>query len=152
MAKMAEHLGVVAQRPDQETGVGPDVVWGLGGLQFWVIELKTGAAGDGISKADAGQLSQAMDWFARQYDQTCAGTPVMVHPSSRLMAEATAREGMVVVDAGMLEALRRAFSAYATGLSTVNWSRAEEVNMLLIGHRLTVLDLPRFTRAARPGR
>lgn len=152
MAKLAEHIGLVAQRPDQEAGIGPDLVWSLGDLAFWVIELKTGAAGDRISKGDSGQLSQAMDWFAGQYDQSCTATPVMVHRSNQLTPEASAREGMLVIEEEQLQALRRAFSGYASGLAAADWSNTDEVNQLLIGHKLRASDLTTYTRAVRAGR
>lgn len=152
MKKVAEHIGLVAQRPDQETGVGPDVVWALGGLSYWVIELKTGSIASKISKEDVGQLSQAIDWFSKQYDQSCVGTPVMVHRSFQLTPEATARQGLVVIDAGKMEALRDAFRAYATSLAATDWTRPDQINKLLIGHGLRAADLFKYTRTVRAGR
>ncbi len=42
MRRLGQHLGLAAQRPERELGVGPDVLWGLGALHFWVIEARAG--------------------------------------------------------------------------------------------------------------
>lgn len=64
MQRLGEHLGLAAQRPEHELGAGPDSLWGLGALDYWVTEAKTGATTDVIHKRDANQLSGSILWFA----------------------------------------------------------------------------------------
>jgi hypothetical protein len=39
---LGEHLGFTVQRPERDTGNGPDVLWALGGLRYLLIEAKSG--------------------------------------------------------------------------------------------------------------
>jgi hypothetical protein len=58
---LAGVLGFVGQRPERDfRGGGPDVLWSVGGLDYWVIECKSGSDHNPISKRDADQLSGAI--------------------------------------------------------------------------------------------
>ncbi|WP_457348965.1 hypothetical protein [Sphingomonas sp. UYP23] len=66
--------------PEDDYGKGPDNLWSLGGLNYLVIECKSGAtSAKAISKHDCNQLTGSMIWFGKQYDNACSVTPVMVH-------------------------------------------------------------------------
>jgi len=114
------HLGFAAQRPELETGDGPDVLWSLGGLSYLVIECKSGAITDFIPRHDVAQLSQSMTWFGKKYDDTCKPTPVMVHKTSLLHNKAHAMNGMRVVSFERLAELRESASRFAAALSHNN--------------------------------
>jgi len=109
------HLGFAAQRPERDTGEGPDVLWLLGDLKFLVIECKSGVSTDFISKHDAAQLSHAMDWFAAKYDATCAAVPVLVHKTATLHRTAFARAHAQVITFERLAELRDAYPTTSTG-------------------------------------
>jgi hypothetical protein len=72
MHDLGLHLGFSAQRPERDTGEGPDVLWSLGELAYLVIECKSRSTMDAIWRHDAEQLSHSMDWFDEKYDHTCA--------------------------------------------------------------------------------
>jgi hypothetical protein len=152
LRQIAEHLGLAAQRPEREIGSGPDVLWGLGGMDFWVVEAKTGATSDVIHKRDAAQLGHSMDWFRDRYDQTARATPVMVHPARRMARDATATPGMRVLTEDGLGRLRDAFLAYAAGLASSRWDSAEAVAGQLVGHALRAGDLPSYLRTTQAAR
>ena len=40
---IARYIGFIGQRPEGEFGKGPDVLWGVGNLKYFVIECKNGA-------------------------------------------------------------------------------------------------------------
>jgi len=74
-----------------------------------VIECKNGSTTTtGISKADLGQLEQALTWFANRYGSETA-VPVIIHPLDYVSPKATLPKGLRVVDAKKLELLRKTF-------------------------------------------
>jgi hypothetical protein len=111
------HLGFSAQRPERDTGEGPDVLWLLGDLSFLVIECKSGVATDFISRHDIAQLSHSMDWFANNYDGTCKATPVLIHKVPVLHKSATARSGTRVITFSRLAELRSSIRRFADSLA-----------------------------------
>ena len=46
---LAGLLGLSAQRPERDTGNGPDVLWAVGPQQYLVIECKSGATNDEVA-------------------------------------------------------------------------------------------------------
>lgn len=78
-------LGFGSQMPEEDFGKGPDNLWSIGNLSYFVIECKSGAVkAQAISKHDCNQLTGSMMWFTKQYDKSCAATPIMVHKKTRL--------------------------------------------------------------------
>jgi len=116
MHDLGVHIGFAAQRPERDTGEGPDVLWLLGDLKFLVIECKSGVDTDFIAKRDAAQLSHSMDWFASHYDKTCLATPVLVHKVAKLHKTAVARDGTRVITFERLAKLRDAVRVFTTSL------------------------------------
>lgn len=130
----------------------PDVLWALGGLDFWIIEAKSGATSEVIHKRDANQLASSMNWFRVRYDTTAHATPVMVHPARQLSYDATATPCMKVLTGDGLARLRSAILAFAAGLASDRWDNADSIDSQLQGHELRASDLPRYVcnyRAAR---
>lgn len=80
--QIALFLGFNAQRPEAEFKKGPDVLWEIGQLKYFVIECKNGATTDLISKHDCDQLAGSINWFITKYDKTCSAIPIIIHPSN----------------------------------------------------------------------
>lgn len=116
MLDLAHHLGLPAERPDHDQGVGPDLLWAIGLDKYLIIECKSEATTDFIAKKDAAQLSQSMDWFEQSYPNA-SGTPMMVHPVAKLHAKATMPASSRVIDRGKLASLRTAAATYGRALS-----------------------------------
>jgi hypothetical protein len=114
------HLGFGAQRPERDTGEGPDDLWSLGDLAYLVIECKSGTNAAFIWRSDAEQLSHSIDWFAEKYDQTCTATPVLIHNSAVLDKKASARSGTRVIIFDKLAELREAVRKFAAALAADN--------------------------------
>jgi hypothetical protein len=150
MLQLASHLGFKGQRPERDTGVGPDNLWALGGLSFWIIECKSGATGDEIWKKDAAQLGQAVDWFRTNYDSTCVCVPILVHPSNRLERRAAARAETRVLTREGLQAMKDAARGFFQAVSPMQ-SYADEaaVARQLTASGLTAGALLQFTREPR---
>jgi hypothetical protein len=118
MFDLGRHLGFETQRPERDTGRGPDVLWGLGELSFLVIECKSGASTEFIAKNDAAQLSSSVDWFRGVYDSRCGVAPLMVHRVAQLHPAAAPREGMRVLTFDRLDGLRAAVGKLSRALAT----------------------------------
>ena len=68
IAWLALPLGYISQRPEKEYGHGPDVLWSLGELRYFVIECKNGVTNGIVNKSDANQIAGSANWFRTQYD------------------------------------------------------------------------------------
>lgn len=82
LKNIARYLGFDSQRPEQEYKKGPDVLWKIGELNYFVIECKNEATSSTISKDYCNQLNGSGTWFETKYDNTCTYTPIMVHPAT----------------------------------------------------------------------
>lgn len=153
MKELAQHLGLVAQRPEQEIGKGPDVLWMLGDSRFWVIECKSGSEQEAIPKSDMGQLSQSVDWFAESYDGSNQVAPILVHPSRDLDGKASAAAETKILTFSKLEGLRNAVKEFATAVAAHRpycdpkgvWERlvTAGLNAEVLEERWTVSPKPR---------
>ncbi|MEV0088696.1 helicase C-terminal domain-containing protein [Saccharopolyspora sp. NPDC050642] len=132
MHDLGMHLGFAAQRPERDTGEGPDVMWSLGELDYLVIECKSGSTTDAIWRRDAEQLSHSMDWFAEKYDHTCSATPILIHNTFMLHGQASARPGTRVITFAKLAKCRDAVSKYASALAAGNsFQDADKISIQL---------------------
>jgi replicative superfamily II helicase len=152
--ELGEHLGFGAQRPELESGRGPDVLWLLGDLSYLIIECKSGSESDVIFKADMAQLSQATDWFEETYDGTCRATPLLIHPSDRLDGRASAGRGSRVMTFRSLEKLRESVEKFSAAIA-VNDTYADHK---AVWERLVAFGLngeafsQRWTASPKPSR
>tara|TARA_R110001599_G_scaffold110476_1_gene274361 strand:- start:73 stop:1092 length:1020 start_codon:yes stop_codon:yes gene_type:complete len=141
-------IGINSQRPELQTGKGPDNLWVFKGQKFFIIECKNGAGSQGeISKADLGQLEQATTWFEKQYGEETDFNPVMWHPFRKLGQGGTTVSNMRVVTAEKLDKLKKAlydFSREITDDSSIE--DIEKIKQSLVSHGFTdALFLDRFT-------
>lgn len=153
MQQVAEFIGFKAQRPELEFKRGPDILWAVGNLRYFVIECKSSATVPTVSKHYANQLSGSANWFDQRYDQTCTSTPILVHPSHIFEAAGTPHPATRVVTTDLLQRFReevRAFiKAVAVSVDTIDATHAQK---LLEHHRLTPDRLiETFTRAPKTG-
>jgi hypothetical protein len=107
---LGKALGLHSQRPEREYNEGPDNLWLLKDGRYLVIECKNGSTTQqGISKDDLGQLEQGMTWFRRRYGSDVSVLPVIIHPLTAVGYQATALEGLRIIDVQRLDLLRRSF-------------------------------------------
>jgi hypothetical protein len=156
MESLGNALGYRADRPEKTTGSGPDCLW-FTGETFLVIECKNcvKTSRDAISKSEAAQLGSSASWFETNYPDRQA-TPVLVHPTDKLKADAFPPTGTMVLDRDGLLKLRSAVTDFATALaqsSAEAWTPGDIVS-LLRAHQLNAasslmqfLSVPRRDRA-----
>lgn len=138
MRDAAKILGFEAQFPEADYGAGPDVLWAVGGLRYFVIECKNEAVTDTVNKKDCNQLAGSANWFAAKYDPTCTAVPIMVHPASAFEHAATPPPGARVMTKEKLPPFRDAFLKYCIGVSRlVDFGQPKDLASLLTVHQLT---------------
>jgi len=138
MQQLGEFLGFLAQRPEVEFNSGPDVLWAVGNLKYFVIECKSSAVVEKITKTYANQLSGSMNWFGIRYDQTSSATAVLVHPSKFFEAAASPHPTARIITAKTLPLLKEAVHGFAKALAaSVDTIDAKQAQQLLDHHNLT---------------
>ena len=114
---LGKFLGFGSQMPEDDYGKGPDNLWSLGGLEYLVIECKSGAtSARAISKHDCNQLTGSMVWFGKQYDPSCSATPVMVHPKITPENAATLHSDARIITVEKLAKLVESLRGYARAI------------------------------------
>lgn len=115
---LADHLGLAGQRPERDTGRGPDGLWALTGAVFLVCEAKSKSKDNHpVYKKDAEQLSNSMDWFRGEYGTNAKVTPLLIHPRQGFDKKAGVPTGCRVMTTAKLAALRDALNKLIVGLS-----------------------------------
>lgn len=143
LAELGKFLGFGSQRPEDETGRGPDNLWALGNLKYFVIECKSGAVlADKISKENTNQLNGSIIWFTDKYDNSCSATPIMIHPKTIFEHAASPHSDIRIVNMPGLKKLRDAVRAFSISLATSGgFKDANEVSKQLGHHRLSANEI-----------
>jgi hypothetical protein len=140
LRQLGTMLGFSANRPEREYGEGPDVLWLLGQSVF-PIEAKNRVQPDvdGISKHDAGQLTQSTKWAEETFAERKTLVPVIAHPSSKVGLNAFPPDGTRVLTPRTLESLIKALNGFVLVLNTKAQEKWEvaEVEHLLQEHKLS---------------
>lgn len=117
LCDLAWHLGLAGERPERDTGRGPDGLWALTDGTYLIIEAKSGAKDSHpVYKSDAKQLSNAMDWFRAEYPRA-GGVPVLVHPRPEFDRHAAVPTDCRVVTTEKLASLRESVRGLASSLA-----------------------------------
>lgn len=149
---LAWHIGIAGQRPEITVGKGPDGLWAFQNGSFFIIEAKNEAeTGHPVSKDDAKQTSNAVDWFNSHYPSS-SGTPILIHPESKFDFHAAVPVGCRVITHRRLINLSSSLSKFAARL-TANFAYRDpkRISALLANHGFTQDEfIKRFTEAGRP--
>ena len=112
--ELAYFLGFESERPENEYRIGPDVLWAIGDLSYFVIECKNGATTATISKRDCNQLNGSMNWFSTKYDQTCTSKPILIHCSGQFEFAASPTQGTRIITEKELTKLKSQVLKFVT--------------------------------------
>jgi len=147
--ELADILGFESQRPEKETGRGPDVLWSVGSQLYFVIECKSEAVSATITKTYLNQLAGSVNWFQSEYDFGASCIPIEVHPSTTYEYAATPVEGTRVLDREGLTAFRGAIRMFTVAVSPIfRTCETTEVAKLLNTYGLLPLSIiQKFTSA-----
>lgn len=138
MQDLGSFLGFGSERPEDKIGKGPDNLWALGGLNYLVIECKSGATkAEKVSKHDTNQLNGSIVWFEEKYDKSCKKTPILVHPKTIFEHAASPDPLIRIITHAGLAKLRNGIKDYATALTTAcGFKDAQEIERQLRFHKL----------------
>lgn len=143
LTELGEHLGFIAQRPERDFGIGSDVMWVLQPGVYAVIEAKTGAVADTISKRDINQLAGSVNWCEGAYPGSKV-IPVMVHPAILVDKAGTPPVGAKGLSVEKMEALKAKVRDLASALAAHDAFRdPTKIQPLLVHYGLagnTIID------------
>lgn len=139
MKDLGSFLGFGSERPEDQTGRGPDNLWALGNSRYFVIECKSGAvSADRVSKHDTNQLNGSIVWFDEKYGRSCTRTPILVHPKTIFEHAASPHADIRIVNGPGLDRMKDAILAYSISLaSTGGYADAKEAQKQLEYHKLS---------------
>jgi hypothetical protein len=113
MKKVAELIGMSAQRPENEFGKGPDVLWADKNHGYFVIECKNEAVAETISKTYCNQLNGSLVWFKTNYPSETRFIGIQVHPSTSYEYAASPEPNIRVMNIKLLSEFKNAVRNFA---------------------------------------
>lgn len=135
-AKLGELLGWGGIRITD--GIGPDVLWYLGNLQYAVIECKNEAVSKTINKGYCEQLLSSVSWFRGKFEADCSCIPVMVHPSNVFDKYASPSKDFRMIDEEKLLLLKNKLKDFCKAISTNgNFKNPQQLTLILNDFSLT---------------
>ena len=138
LKEIASFVGFRGQRPEHEFGKGPDVLWAVGGLNYFVIEAKNGATTDTICKHDCNQLNGSYIWFKQKYGVDCTAVPIMIHPSNIFEYAATPDPAIRIITKDRLEVLRKSLIDFIKAAAdSANFRNPQMLTQLIDQFNLT---------------
>ncbi len=140
---IGEMIGFVSTRPDKETcGEGPDNLWAVGNNKYFVIECKSAAVSETISKDYCNQLGGSIRWFDAEYGDLYSATPIMVHKSTIIDRQATSIPNMMIITPDKLDSLKRNVNEFVIAVSqNDNWLDESRINTLITQYKLRSTDI-----------
>lgn len=135
-SELANFLGMRGSRPEQEFSAGPDVLWSMKKQEYLVIECKSGASADTVSKDYCNQLNGSKIWFDKQYDD-CKCFLLMVHPSNKIEYAASLNEGTRIMTFEKLADFKQALTRFSIAMGEkFKTLKIDEIRDLLTSHDL----------------
>lgn len=133
LAEFGKLLGFLSTRPDKEThGAGPDNLWAVEDGLYFVIECKSGADSNIISKDYCNQLGGSVRWFTSTYGKGYTCKPIMVHKSSTIDDVATPVPDMQIMTEICIEKLKKQVTDFAVAMvQNENWLNEGKTDELL---------------------
>jgi hypothetical protein len=137
--ELGEMLGCDSERPEEESGAGPDNLWRFADNGYLLTEAKNEVSTERpeVSKSEVAQLSVSKNWFRQIYGEVVL-TLVIIHPADTLAADAFAPDDAMVLTMTGLEQLRQRLTGFASAVASRalgGWSAAD-IGRQLNAHRL----------------
>ncbi len=131
-------LGFDAQQPENEFGNGPDVLWIMSDNHYLILEAKSMAIHDEITRDNIGQLLQSGEWFKTHYGSTTANTLVTLQAPSVKGWNVNPSENSRVIDETSLSEMKTKIEQLYDGIVSVGISAIskEDIGKLITAHGL----------------
>jgi hypothetical protein len=140
--ELGQWLGLNTERPERDTGNGPDVLWRTAVNAFIVIECKSGSRAPEIYRSDVAQLAHSMSWFEEEVGGSAAAKPLLIHPSSTLAGDATQPQATRVMTTSERDSVLARLGAMVRGLAASGrWRDPEAVAAQIAANNLAAPGL-----------
>lgn len=141
LAEVGRLLGFHAQEPEKEFGNGPDVLWAMTDNHFLVLEAKSRAIHDEITRDNIGQLLQSGEWFKKTYGKAAEYSLVTLQSPNIKGWNVNPSENTRVIDERSLFLLKDSLRHFAEGIINFGCGSVttQEVVKLLGNHSFTPL-------------
>ena len=141
---VGEFIGIESERPEEETGIGPDNLYWIDKEYAMIIECKNEVKEDkNICKHDCNQLNGSYEWYKREYEKTdIEGIPIMIHPSNIYNRECTPNKKTRIITEAELNSLKDNIDKFIKELSKQqNYKDRNNIEKLLNNHMLSGRNL-----------
>jgi hypothetical protein len=136
--EIGKYIGFGSQRPENEFGKGPDNLWQCGNLNFFIIECKNECVAEKINKHDTNQMNGSIVWFAREYDASCAATPLLIHPRLIFENAASPNPNIRIMNVEKLELFKNAvYSFLKSCIQSGQIAELDKIRKSLVENLLT---------------
>lgn len=141
---VGEFIGIESERPEEETGIGPDDLYWIGKEYAMIIECKNEVKKENnICKHDCNQLNGSYEWYNSKYEKTgIEGIPIMIHPSNIFNRECTPNKKTRIITEVELNRLKDNINKFIKELSKPqNYKDRNNIERLLNNHLLSGRNL-----------
>lgn len=141
---VGEFIGIESERPEEETGIGPDNLYWIGKEYAMIIECKNEVKKENnICKHDCNQLNGSYEWYNSKYEKTgIEGIPIMIHPSNIYNRECTPNKKTRIITEVELNRLKDNINKFIKELSKPqNYKDRNNIERLLNNHLLSGRNL-----------
>lgn len=141
---VGEFIGIESERPEEETGIGPDDLYWIGKEYAMIIECKNEVKKENnICKHDCNQLNGSYEWYNSKYEKTgIEGIPIMIHPSNIYNRECTPNKKTRIITEVELNRLKDNINKFIKELSKPqNYKDRNNIERLLNNHLLSRINL-----------
>ena len=143
-------IGFIANRPEKETGIGPDDFCVISEKDYLVIECKNETVTEKICKHDCEQLLGSSNWFKEMYPAHSA-VPILIHNSCVFDKDCFPNDNIRIMTPDYLEKLKNNIRDFSIALCKDNNYMVEEnIDGLLRNYKLDGQNfINNYTRAFR---
>ena len=115
--ELSRALGFAGERPDKEWKEGPDNLWALDDMRYFVIECKSevDVTRVEIDKREAEQMNRSAAWFDKHYKGMLAKR-LIIHPAKKIASAAAFTHDVEGVTVSELRKLEKACREFFKGL------------------------------------
>jgi hypothetical protein len=141
LSEVGRLLGFHAQEPEKEFGNGPDVLWAMTDNHLLVLDAKSRAIHDEITRDNIGQLLQSGEWFKKTYGKAANYNLVTLQSPSIKGWNVNPSENTRVINEDSLLLLKDNLRQFTDGIINFGCGSAtnQEVVKLLGNHSFTPL-------------
>lgn len=137
-AKIGKLIGFHTQQPEAEYGNGPDILWVMTGNHYLIIEAKSRAIHDTITRSNINQLLGSGEWFKKLYG-AAPHHLVTIQPPNIKEWNVNASENTRVIDENSLNLLKDNLRKFVNSVNSSGFSaiKDKEIAQLLGLYNLT---------------